>query len=210
MEVKEEEKREKGEKKETAEQSGGIFGGHDSPSAQPPEKGGGEALQQYPGTKYGTCERCGRESDVLYSVHGLSICPSCYFSGGASAAPPSFFAQIVTTLKRAAGIREKPRILEQQPQMVFSIKDRRMVEKKPEAHAKKEQPAPDDTEPAPSSPHPPAIFNVHDRKLVEKKEGISAEQPISEGAREEKKPSPKAKKTFFKMHPASGGMAKKK
>lgn len=221
MDIKDEEKHAKGQERPpeggAPPSSGGILGGlfgardQDSSQQPPPGKGGGEPLQQYPGKTLGRCERCGRESDVLYAAQGLSVCPSCYFSGGATGASPSFFAQIVSTFKRTVGIREKPKIIEQAPQMVFDLRTRTMVEKAkeiPRQEEPEEQGKGDS--PSPSPPLSSSIFDVRERKLVEKKEGMAAEEPISESAHSEKKPSPAAKKLFFKMHPSGGGAIKKK
>lgn len=223
MDIKDEEKRTTGEGRpqEGAPENptggilGGLFGTRDAPPQQP-EKSGGEPLQQYTGTKSGTCERCGRESDVLYSAHGLNVCPACYFSGGATGSSPSFMGQIVSRIKSAVGLGDRPKIIQSQPKLVFDIGTRKMVEQV--AKPKAIEPAnPDAAEKpfAPSAGEAPltrqqSVFNVRDRKLVGKKEGMAAEQPISEGAQEEKKPAPKAKKLFFKMHPSGGGGAKKK
>lgn len=222
MDIKDEEKRTKGEGQQQegapATPPGGILGGlFGARDAQQPEKPGGEPLQQYAGTKSGTCERCGRESDVLYSAHGLSVCPACYFSGGATGPSPSFMGQIVSRIKSAVGLGGQPKIIQSHPKLVFDISTRKMVEQaaKPGASAPAkpdaaEKPAPSAGEGAAPLPVQQSVFNVRDRKLVGKKEGMAAEQPISEGAQEEKKPSPKAKKLFFKMHPSGGGGAKKK
>lgn len=223
MDLKDEERMGREQKKpEGAEQPptgglfSGLFGGKDSDSQPPPEKGAGEPQQQYPHTAPGICERCGREADALYMAQGRKLCQLCITSGGASGSTPGFFAQIVSAMKRAVGIREQPKIIAQQRVAVFDLRTRKMVEKTAggvrgiSAQAEKEEALSEDRAyGGPPPTPPPEVFNVSERKFEDKKEGMDAEQPISEGANEEKKPSPKTKKLFFKLHP-SGGSAKKK
>ncbi|VVC00639.1 Uncharacterised protein [uncultured archaeon] len=193
---------------------GGLFGGKND-------------LQQYP--SHGTCERCGRQSDTLYGAGGRKLCPQCYFEGGGEVpSRPSAIGQIVSKVKGALGMKDKPKIIpaEEAP-LVFDLHSRKMVEKK--LPPKKEKPEAGEAStkdnkppsPPPSSPFgaPPqkakplpqqGVFDISDRKLVEKKEGMDGQQPISEERREEKKPNAKAKKFFFKLHPGAGEKGKKK
>ena len=194
----------------------GLFGGRETDSQPPLEKGAGESQQQYPHTAPGICERCGREADALYIVGGRKLCQICISSGGVSGSGPGFFAQIVSAVKRAAGIKPQPKIIAQQPTAVFDLRTRKMMEKTAgearaiSAQEEKEQALSEDRAYGEPPAPPQEVFDVSGRKFEDKKVGIDAEQPISEGANEEKKPSQKTKKLFFKLHPSGGGMAKKK
>jgi len=224
MDIQDEDARSKGEKKpeeKTAREEGGglfsgLFGkgeGKGAGSGSVTAKADEPRYQQYRRTAAGTCERCGRESDVLYLVRGRKLCPQCVQAGGEVGASPSFMGQIVTTVKKAIGIREKPKIIpSQSSSQSFDIKSRKMIERKETAEKEKEEALSDEKpyEESPPKP-PPEVFDVTDRKFSDKKEGMEAQQPISESAREEKKPAPKKiKKLFFKMHPSGGSPVKKK
>jgi len=221
MDLKDEERMGREQKKPEAQEqpTGGLFGGRETDSQPPSEKGAGGPQQQYPHVAPGICERCGREADALYMSQGRKLCQSCISSGGASGSTPGFFAQIISTIKRTAGIKSQPKIIAQQPPAVFDLRTRKMVDKKggeglsekePESENKNAAALPEkENAGIPSSP-PPQVFDLGKRSMVQKKEGMDAEQPISEGANEEKKMAPKTKKLFFKMHPASGGNVKKK
>ena len=164
MDIQDDEHRAKGEKKPeekaAREEGGGLFSGlfggkaggeKDSGSAE--KKADAERYQQYARAAPGTCERCGRESYVLYLVQGRKLCTQCIDEGAASGAPPSFFAQIVSSAKRAVGIRQASKIIENTPAgKVFDIRSRKMVEQK-EGKDEGEQP------PSPSA----EVFNVSER-----------------------------------------------
>ena len=150
---------------------------------------------------------------MLYMVQGRKLCPQCVQAGGEVGASPSFFGQIVSSVKRAVGIREKPKIFVNQPSsQSFDIKSRKMVDRKEAAQSEKEEALSEDRAYSEQPPKPPPeVFDMHNRKFEDKKEGMEAQQPINESAREEKKPAPKKiKKLFFKMHPTSGDSMKKK
>ena len=228
MDIKDEDARAKGEKKpeerplhEGGGLLGGLFGGEKREDGE--EKTGGAAeergteksdearYQQYSRAAPGICERCGRESYVLYIVQGRKLCPQCIQAGGEIGASPSFMGQIVTTMKKAIGIREKPKIIASQPaSQVFDLKSRKMTDREETAQKEKEQALSEDRAYDEPPTPPQEVFDVTNRKFEDKKEGMDAQHPMSESAREEKKPAPKTKKLFFKMHPTSGGTVKKK
>jgi hypothetical protein len=214
-------KAKKGPEEKTAREEGGglfsgLFGGKKE-GGEGKESGSGKAdelrLQQYRRASAGICERCGREADVLYLVQGRKLCSQCVQIGGVEGSSPSFFGQIVATVKKAIGVREKPKITVNQPlSQSFDIKSRKMVDRKEAAQSEKEEALSEDRAYNEQPPKPPPeVFDMNNRKFEDKKEGMEAQQPINESAREEKKPAPKKiKKLFFKMHPTSGGSMKKK
>jgi hypothetical protein len=132
----------------------------------------------------GICERCGRETDTLYSVQGRRLCSSCYSvgsQGGAGAGGAPLLSLIVEKVALALGVRQKPRIIPAPPQGKVGIRA--------------EGNAPDDRERQRKSLE---RFNLKERRMMEEEEGqLGVEEPLSEGHRQEKKPSPEARKKFF-------------
>ncbi|MCX6772953.1 MAG: hypothetical protein NTV88_04250 [Candidatus Micrarchaeota archaeon] len=220
MDVKDDDARSKGERKpeeRAAHEEGGgglfsgLFGGKGE-EKESSDKSGEIRYQQYAHTAAGTCERCGRESDVLYMVQGRKLCPQCVQVGGEVGASPSFMGQIVSVIKRTVGIKPQPKIIANQPiGKVFDIRSRKMTDRKETAQTEKEAALSEDRAYDEPPAAPKEVFDVRDRKFEDKKEGMEAEQPMSESAREEKKSPPKKiKKLFFNLHPSGAGGVKKK
>ena len=137
------------------------------------------------GAPKGTCERCGRETDTLYTVQGRKLCSSCYAvgSGTGGAGAPSVLGIIVEKVALALGVRQKPKIIPVLPQEKVRLRnnDAPMDEKAIQKSMEK--------------------FNVRERRMVEQEEGeIGIEEPLSEGRSSEKKPAPEARKKFFSQH----------
>ncbi len=138
MDVKDEEKMHQkyAGKDERARQEAGSSGsshGGDAPGA-----GHGGAAADSLGIS-GVCERCGKETDPLYSLAGRRVCGACYDEEGKP--PPfsstSFFGQLVIRAKEAVGIRQaqtEPKIitLQRMRHRVFDVKSRKMVEREEE------------------------------------------------------------------------------
>jgi hypothetical protein len=86
--------------------------------------------------KYGTCQRCGKSTDELYTSSGRSLCFGCYHAygdPGAGGNRPSRFGQIVTYIKQKLRlIVLKPRIIPADPrpqkkeEQTFDIRGRKM------------------------------------------------------------------------------------
>jgi len=103
MDVQDEEKMGR-EKHRPSEQGDGPAGGI---------SGGGENLPQGSKSSSGTCERCGRQTDTLYSLSGRRVCSQCYSEGGAgtgAGSDASIISQIITKAREALGM--EPKILE--------------------------------------------------------------------------------------------------
>jgi len=236
MDIQDEEKY--GHQKPKPEEHGGVFPGGF------PDEGGGN-LPQGSKASSGTCERCGRQTDTLYSLSGRRVCSHCYSEGGAGsgAGGASILSQLITKAKEAFGMGPKilpktgaqtqpaawpanrgapasPSAKFQPPaqtphERVFSIRERSMVWKDEEKSASETGNANDGGATGSTggnerreSAHGESacdVFSVKSRKMVEKKSDIESSSPISEGKHKEKKPSLKAKKFFFGMHPSGKG-----
>lgn len=70
-------------------------------------KGGDENLQAHYGKKSGTCERCGREAETLYSSQGRMLCSHCYHEGGGSPneGRPTLIGMLASGAAFALGIK---------------------------------------------------------------------------------------------------------
>lgn len=188
------------------------------------ESGRGERQhgEQGMGKTGGTCERCGRQADKFYTAFGRNLCASCYFEGEhePESAKPSIFGQVIRTMKKALGMKGKPKIITNEaPPEVFDLRKRKMVGEKEAAKEKeirmyeeKEEPGAEEEQgPAEEGQH---VFDLRGRKMVGKKADIFTSQPLKEGKQEERKASKKSKKAFYSLHkavprkvPAQGGAA---
>lgn len=94
------------------------------------------AVQELSSRGAGVCERCGRQSDTLYSLSGKNLCSACYSDSASGGEPPegkpSMFGQIVRGAKRALGFKEEPKLIvnEGPQEIVFDLRRRQMVGKK--------------------------------------------------------------------------------
>ena len=89
--------------------------------------------------KYGTCQRCGKSTDELYTSSGMSLCAGCYHAYGppeAGGSKPSRFGQIVSYIRQKLRlITLKPKIIPTDPrpqkkdEQEFDIRGRRMRER---------------------------------------------------------------------------------
>jgi hypothetical protein len=136
----------------------------------------------------GNCDRCGRQSEFLYSAGGRRLCQHCYSDGADESSKPGGISQIAVFIKSIFGKKEPPKVLPNQMRITPS------AQRNPDS----QKPAP-----FPSTEANEQHFDVQSRSLVEKKTGMGAQIPIAEGAKEDKKPSPKMKKDFFRLHPGS-------
>jgi len=138
------------------------------------------------GRATGICERCGRETDTLYSVQGRKMCSSCYTSGspsGAESGGAPLLSIIVERVAIALGVRQKPRVIPTLPPGKISM--RTLSEKDDKERQRKS------TE----------RFNLKERRMMQEEEGqLGIEKPLTDGHRKERKPSPEAKKQFFSQH----------
>ena len=138
----------------------------------------------------GICERCGRETDTLYSVQGRKMCSSCYSvgSGAGGASAPSVLGLIVEKVAGAFGVRQKPKVIPVLPPGKMGIRVPSEQEDKERQRKSLER------------------FNLKERRMVEEEEGhLGIEEPLTDGHRKEKKPAPDARKKFF---PHLGGERK--
>jgi hypothetical protein len=121
-----------------------------APVAEQPQQGGIlDSLMRHGGA----CERCGRQVSLLYSVSGRRVCESCHATmGGAPGGGfPTLFGGLVQVVQERLGIRKKeppkivvaqkiaapPIVKGAQPEKVFDVYERRMVEKKEGVEAKR-------------------------------------------------------------------------
>ncbi len=79
--------------------------GHGDEHAQ-----GGDNLQAHYGKKSGTCERCGRNAETLYSSQGRMLCSHCYHEGGgaSSSERPTMIGMLASCAASALGLKIKP------------------------------------------------------------------------------------------------------
>jgi hypothetical protein len=88
---------------------------------------------------------------------------------------------IVERVARAFGVRQKPRVVPVLPPGKISIRAPLNAQEDKERQRKSQE-----------------RFNLKERRMMEEEEGqLGIEKPLSEGHRQEKKPSPAAKKQFF-------------
>jgi hypothetical protein len=130
----------------------------------------------------GICERCGRETDTLYSVQGRKMCGSCYSvgSGTGGAGAPSVLGMIVEKVAVALGVRQKPKVIPTLPPGKISVRVPSAEEDKERQRKSIER------------------FDLKERRMMEEEEGqLGAAEPLSEGRKSEKKPAPDARKKFF-------------
>lgn len=145
--------------------------------------GAGESLPQEGGDVPGTCEKCLKQFQTLYSLNGRRLCARCYNEeGGASGSPSSFIAQLVIVIKGAVGL--SPKIVPKESTQRQQPAARPAVHQEEQAQQRSE------------------VFDIRNRQMQDKKSGMEAQHPISEERHEEKKPSPQAKKFFFGLHPS--------
>ena len=138
----------------------------------------------------GICERCGRETDILYTVQGRKMCPSCYSvgSGTGGAGAPSMLGLIFEKVAGALGVRQKPKAVLSLPQGKISIRAPSRQEDRERQRKSTER------------------FDLKQRRMLEEEEGqLGVVEPLSEDHKHEKKPSPEARKKFF---PRLGGERK--
>jgi hypothetical protein len=133
----------------------------------------------------GYCERCGRETEVLYSVLGKRLCSSCRSSGsagGAAPGAPSVLSLIVEKMAVALGVRQRPRAIPVLPQGKIALQEK--IAKEPAQHHQHTE-----------------KFSLKDRKMVDNEEGeLGAVEPLADEHRKERKPSDDSKKSFFSRH----------
>ena len=145
-------------------------------------KGRGSAGSEA-GRLTGICERCGRETDTLYSVQGRRLCSSCHSAGspgGADSGGTPMLSLIVERVAGVFGVRKKPNIVPTLPPGKIGIRAPSAQEDKERQKKSLER------------------FNLKERRMMEEEEGQLGEtEPLSEGHRKEKKPSPEARKKFF-------------
>ena len=143
---------------------------------------GGRGVGEEGGRARGTCERCGRDTDTLYSVQGRKLCSRCYSvgSGAGGADAPSVLGTIIEKVALALGVRQKPKAIPVLPLEKIRINteaehgDKKSLQKSMEK------------------------FNVKERRMMEEEEGeLGVVEPLSEGRTSEKKPAPDARKKFF-------------
>ena len=189
MDIQDDEQRGKREKKPEAEGAGS--GGGKGPSGQGVPKDSRNVL--------GTCERCGRQAEVLYIRFGQRLCSQCNSQTGGEAGTgrASLFGQIVVRVKKALGIFPK------------------VVEKKSQPPGKQDagqMAQPSGQPPEAASEGHGQVFSIKGRQM-EDRNAMAGQSPMGEGPDGEKKPAPKAKKFFFAMHPeekGGGGKSSKK
>jgi hypothetical protein len=134
------------------------------------------------GKARGICERCGREADTLYSVQGRKMCSSCYSvgSGAGGAGAPSLFGLLVEKVALALGVRQKPKVIPALPPGKIGVR------------------APSEKEDNERRRKSTERFDLKERRMMEEEEGqLGTVEPLSEGRKSEKKPSPEARKKFF-------------
>jgi len=95
------------------------------------------------GKSAGTCEKCGRHSEVLYAIGGRRLCLQCAQGEGgippqAGPAKPALLARVLSNAGKMVraklfGKGEQP--VQAQPVMVFDIRTRRLVAKKDALHS---------------------------------------------------------------------------
>ena len=86
----------------------------------------------------GACERCGKQTDSLYSFSGKKLCMTCYSDASSSGAPPSdkpsMFGQIIRGAAGALGMRKQPKLITREEQgareIVFDLRRRQMVDRR--------------------------------------------------------------------------------
>ena len=148
------------------------------------EKSGKAGIER--GSALGICERCGKETDTLYSVQGRKLCSSCYSvgsPGGASPGGVSLLSMIVERAALALGVRQKPRVIPTLPPGKIGIRAPAPQEDEERRRISQER------------------FNLKERRMMQEEEGqLGIVEPLSEGHKTERKPSPGAKKKFFSQH----------
>jgi len=154
-------------------------------------KSAGASVGEESNRRSSTCERCGRETDTLYSVQGRRLCSSCYSvgseAGGADA--PSVLGLIIEKVAITLGVRQKPKLIPGLPHGKISIISGKIHNDDKERQMKSLE-----------------RFNLKERRMMEEEEGqLGVAEPLSEGHRMEKKPAPDARKKFF---PHLGGKKK--
>lgn len=137
----------------------------------------GDTLSGEHGIGKGTCERCGKYTDGLYSFHGRRLCSGCFHDsqaqGGSSS--PSLFGSLISGIKKIV-----------QPQSKVIPNQRISV-------------------PAPLPLEKREVFDVKSRTLVQRGEKEKLPEILDGGPQEkkkERKASGKSKKGFFKLHSA--------
>jgi len=148
--------------------------------------GDGRGVGGEGGRASGICERCGRETDTLYSVQGRRLCSSCYSvgSGAAGAGAPSVLGLIIEKAAIALGVRQKPKVIPALPPgKIIRSAEAAALEDKERQRKSIER------------------FNLKERRMMEEEEGqLGVSEPLTDGHRKEKKPSPSARKEFFSQH----------
>ncbi|MCX6771456.1 MAG: hypothetical protein NTX79_05365 [Candidatus Micrarchaeota archaeon] len=137
----------------------------------------------------GTCERCGRSTDTLYSIQGRRLCSSCFsLESGSSGGSPSMIGMILERVALALGVRQKPKPITVLP--LEKLRAREAGGPEEELARKKAM----------------EKFDLKERRMMEEEEGeIGTVEPLSEERTGEKKPSPEARRKFF---PKLGGEKK--
>ena len=144
--------------------------------------GSARAAREESGKAPRACERCGRETDTLYSVQGRKLCANCYSvgSGAGGASAPSLFGLLVEKVALAFGVRQKPKVIPMPPPDKIGVR------------------VPSEQEDNERQKKSLERFNLKERRMMQEEEGqLGVEEPLSEEHRKEKKPSPAAKKQFF-------------
>lgn len=140
----------------------------------------------------GICERCGREVEFLYSVHGKRLCFRCKSGAGGpppeSPSSPSFLGMVVDLIISSLGVR-KPR-----PKIISIIPKEKIIKKE----IKQERGG--------ESEGKVQIFDLKERKMVEKDENYAPAEPPPKDSNggadteDKKEDGAKPKDAFFFMH----------
>ncbi len=141
------------------------------------------------GASSGVCERCGRQSNSLYSLGGRRLCQQCQSEEGGVAGAASFLSQLVLMVKEKFNSVSKP-----QAKGGFSG-PQGQKQTAPIAQRGK-----DDV-------RPKQVFDIRNRQMQYKRPAIEDQKPISEKRQRERKPSAHSKESFFHLH--SSGKAGK-
>jgi hypothetical protein len=143
----------------------------------------------------GTCERCGRQTDVLYVRSGQRLCMQCSQSDGeAGTGRASLFGQLIVRVKKALGL--SPRLVAKNPPEAGWPSPKQQGQT---AAQNGKMPS------GPQGQQGTQVFSIKDRQMEERKPEITGQKLMGEEPEEKKKPAPKAKKFFFAMHPEEKG-----
>ena len=115
----------------------------------------------------GICERCGKETDTLYSVQGRKLCSSCHTTGspgGATPGAPPLLSLIVERMAIALGVRQTPKVILVPPPEKIGIKAPESKEAEKERQRKSQR-----------------RFDLKERRMMEEEEGqLGIVEPLSD------------------------------